>query len=135
MIDNQKIFAVLAGLKANQPATQEQIDKLQDELSIALPVDYVDFALVTNGADGAVGGGGYLSLWRIDEIAQFNKDYRVSDFAPGLVLFGSDGGGEAFAFDARDASMAIVQVPFVGMSLSEVQPLAKNFNDFLTLDW
>jgi hypothetical protein len=135
VIEIQKLSAVLAGLRKNHPATQDQIHKLQSELNISLPSEYVDFALVSNGADGAVGEVGYLSLWRIDEIIQLNKDYRVSDFAPGLVLFGSDGGGEAFAFDARDAKMAIVQVPFVGMSLSEVQPLAKNFNEFLTLDW
>lgn len=132
---NNKMATVLAALKKNPPATQEQIDQLQVDLGVILPPDYVEYARATNGADGAVGVNGYVSLWPIDEVAQLNKNYRVADFAPGLVLFGSDGGGEAFAFDARDGGMEIVQVPFVGMSLFEIQLLAKTFGEFLMLEW
>jgi hypothetical protein len=52
VIEIQKLSAVLAGLRKNHPATQDQIHKLQSELNISLPSEYVDFALVSNGADG-----------------------------------------------------------------------------------
>lgn len=33
-------------------------------------------------------------LWRPEEIEKFNRDYQLSEYAPGLVTFGGDGGGE-----------------------------------------
>ena len=70
-------------------------------------------------------------LWRVEELLEFNKAYEVADFAPGLMLFGSDGGAEAFAFDMRSASKPIVDVPFVGMQLGLARPVAANFREFL----
>lgn len=29
----------------------------------------------------------------------FNEEYQVRQYAPGVILFGSDGGGEAYGFD------------------------------------
>ena len=60
-----------------------------------------------------------------------NKAYEVAEYAPGLLLFGSDGGGEAFAFDTRSATKPIVSVPFVGMELTVTRRLASNFTEFL----
>jgi len=57
-----------------------------------------------------------------------NKSYGVNDYAPGLFLFGSDGGGEAFAFDARSDAKPIVSVPFIGMELKLARPVASNFS-------
>jgi hypothetical protein len=48
-----------------------------------------------------------------------------------LLLFGSDGGGQAFAFDTRSAANPIVCVPFVGMELKEALPIASSFTGFL----
>ena len=50
---------------------------------------------------------------------------------PSLCLFGSDGGGETFAFDTRSDAKPIVSVPFVGMELKSARPVASNFNAFL----
>ena len=55
----------------------------------------------------------------------------MEEFAPGLLLFGSDGSGDAFAFDMRGPGMPIVRVPFVGMDLSEVEAIAGDFVEFL----
>lgn len=52
-------------------------------------------------------------------------------YAPGLFLFGSDGGGEAFAFDLRSNPPPVVSVPFVGMDLSLVEFVAVDFGAFL----
>jgi hypothetical protein len=47
-----------------------------------------------NGGEGSVGDT-YVILWRIEELIEMSKAYDVAEYAPGLFLFGSDGGGEA----------------------------------------
>jgi cell wall assembly regulator SMI1 len=70
-------------------------------------------------------------LWRVEELRAFNNEYEVEKYAPGLLFFGSDGGGEGFAFDLRTPQLTIVQVPFIGMSLTDAIPVASNFQEFL----
>jgi SMI1 / KNR4 family (SUKH-1) len=84
-------------------------------------------------ADGGEGfvGNAYVILWRVGELVEMNKAYQVAEYAPGLFLFGSDGGGEAFAFDTRTDAKPIVSVPFVGMELKLARPVAPNFTAFL----
>ena len=72
-----------------------------------------------------------MILWPVKRLRELNEGYHVGEFAPGLVLFGSDGGGEGFAFDTRGGSTTIVSVPFVGMELDVVRPVATTFNGFL----
>jgi len=60
-----------------------------------------------------------------------NRSYQITEYAPGLLLFGSDGGGEAFAFDIRSGEESIVSVPFVGMDLHLARPVARDFQTFL----
>jgi hypothetical protein len=129
-------FAQLAaGLTLSAPASISDIEQVQSELAVGLPDDYVAFMLRSNGAIGPVGETGYVNLWPINELAELNQEYRAGEFAPGLLLFGSDGGGEAFAFDRRNSAMPIVGVPFVGMSLNEVRPIAPTFAEFLKGNW
>lgn len=133
---NDAEFALLAGkLNLRMPATAGAVLRFQAERGIKLPEDYVAFLLRSNGADGPVGETGYVSLWAIDELSELNRGYRVDEFAPGLLLIGSDGGDEAFGFDLRDPTMPILEVPFVGMSLDEARPLALTFAEMLTNVW
>lgn len=60
----------------------------------------------------------------------FNESYQVERFAPKLVIFGSNGGGEAFGFDAREDRVEIVQIPFIPMDFKYAKPLCKNFMEF-----
>lgn len=129
-------FKLLAGeLTLHAPAEASEIARFQTDQGVMLPEDYVGFLLRTNGAEGPVGKSGYVSLWAIDDLSEMNRGYRVEEFAPGLLLFGSDGGDEAFAFDLRDSSMPIVGVPFVGMNLDEVRPLSATLTEMLTNIW
>ena len=71
-------------------------------------------------------------LWKIDELLRFNREYEVPEYAPGLFLFGSNGGGEAFAFDLRaEGRNPVVSVPFIGMDVRDALPLAETFDGFL----
>ena len=121
---------LLTKFNGNPPAGAEVIMQLEGDSGVNLPGEYKEFLRRQNGGEGFVGNA-YAILWRAEELLEMNKSYQVHEYAPGLFLFGSDGGGEAFAFDVRTAAKPIVSVPFVGMELKEARPVASNFNEFL----
>jgi hypothetical protein len=96
-----------------------------------LPVDYREFLKITNGGEGFIGENAYVMFWGVDELVSMNKAYEVDTYVPGFLLFGSNGGGEAFGFDTRKKRWTIVQVPFVGMEWSLAERLGRSFKDFL----
>jgi hypothetical protein len=84
----------------------------------------------SNGGDGPIGENAYLSLWHIEQLVSLNDAYHVSEFAPSFVLFGSDGGDTAYAFDRREPGR-IVALPFVGMRDDAAEVLGSSFAEFL----
>ena len=114
----------------NPPIAREAVRKLVLETKIGLPNEYVDFLEHFDGGEGFIGKS-YIIFWRLNDLLKFNIAYKVSDYAPGLFLFGSDGGGEAFGFDTRSASKRVVSVPFVGMEWEAAREVAPNFSKFL----
>jgi hypothetical protein len=103
---------LFAEFRANPPASTASIARCQTGLGFPLPPDYLQFLLQRNGGEGFVGKG-YLVAWRVEELAQKNTAYLVDEAAPELLLFGSNGAGEAFAFDTRSTPVSIVAVPFI----------------------
>lgn len=94
-----------------------------------LPDDYCVFLQRTNGGEGYLKQH-FVILWRLEELLKFNEAYHTREYAPGLFLFGSNGGGEAFAFDRRTHS-CVVNIPFVGMDLSLVELVYLSFSELL----
>ena len=68
------------------------IDQVEGDLGFAFPADYRMFITRHNGAEGDIGLASYVQLWPVQELPKQNRIAQVSIFAPGLVLFGSDGG-------------------------------------------
>jgi hypothetical protein len=114
----------------NPPADPAAIQRFEAGSQVRLPDDYVEFLRTANGGEGMVGNA-YLSLWRIEELIQRNEDCEVAETVPGLFLFGSDGGGEAFAFDMRSGAKPIVMVPFIILCFEDAIPMGGNFEAFL----
>jgi hypothetical protein len=114
----------------SNPATAEQIAAVERNLSKSLPHDFQKFLQLTNGGEGMIGEN-YVMLWSAEELGKYNDSYQVNEYAPGLLLFGSDGGGEGYAFDTRISPPTVVMVPFVGMSLKYAKPVAPTFSAFL----
>jgi hypothetical protein len=115
--------------EARPPASLDLIARCQGDLPFRLRADYVKFLEQMNGGEGFVGEN-YLMAWPVEDLVQNNTDYQVAEYAPGLFLFGSNGGGEAFAFDIRSAPLPIVAVPFI-LDLDDAIVIAPNFNAFL----
>lgn len=121
----------LNNMTTNPAATPTIIETAENELRHALPADYIEFLKNANGAEGFVGKNSYIMLWKVDELAHLNRKYEVEEYAPGLLIFGSDGGGEAYGFDTRKAGWPIVRLPFIGMDWSLAIPMADSFWAFM----
>jgi hypothetical protein len=105
-----------------QPASGCEVDSAAGtDAGFRLPEDYAKFLQGVDGGEGFVGNT-YLILWRAEELLAMNRAYQVAEYAPGLFLFGSDRGGEAFGFDTRSDTKPIVSVPFAGMKLKVARP-------------
>ena len=116
--------------KFNPPASSREIARLRDFLGMDLPEDYLSFMMKGNGGEGWIGEK-YLMLWPIEELLAYHQAYQMSKYAPGFLLFGSNGGLEAFAFDTRIAPVRIVSIPFIGFTPSEAIDLGTSFSHFL----
>lgn len=110
------------------PADPNLVEGLSHRLGVALPRDYLDFLRQHNGGEGFIGRK-YIIFWKAEELADFNREYEVEQYAPGILLFGSSGGGEGYGFDTQSAAMPIVQVPFIGMAREYAEPVARDFPD------
>ncbi len=69
----------------------------------------------------------YFQLWPLAEIETLNRDYEVADYAPELLAFGSNGGGEMLAFNRRNQ---ILMIPFIGMEMEDAILVANSWTDF-----
>lgn len=127
------IKKLLARFNPNMPAARSKIKDVENRLGQELPREYHDFLEITDGGEGFVGSGSYVILWTVEELIDLNDAYGVHDFMPGLLIFGSDGGGEAFGFDMRSPQRPIVQVTFVGLDWSEALPFGSDFYEFLEI--
>ena len=122
---------LLASLNKQSGASDAVIAEGGRQLNLKLPEEYIEFLKLSNGGEGFIGKNSYVILWGVDELASLNQSYEVQQYAPGFLIFGSNGGGEAYGFDTRTATWPVVQIPFVGMDWTLAQPLGGSFNDFL----
>ena len=111
------------------PADSGIVEGLSSRLGVALPSDYLGFLRQHNGGEGFIGRR-YVVFWKAEELADFNREYEVETYAPGILLFGSSGGGEGYGFDTRSEMMPIIRVPFIGMAREYVEPVAEDLPDF-----
>lgn len=125
-----RLEKLIGELELNPGAPQELLMEVQFTLGVTFPDQYLLFMSKSNGAEGPLGKG-YLALWTAEELAPLNEGYAVSQFAPGLLLFGSSRGGMAYGFNTSLKQMPIVAVPFVGMSWADAEPCGDTFVEFL----
>lgn len=122
---------ILKKLNRRPPATDDDIAAFEKASGKVLPSDFVSFLKTTNGGEGFIGESAYVIFQGIDELMDTNIGYEIEALAPGLLLFGSDGGGEAFGFDTRKFPYSVVMVPFIVMSWEDALPFGDSFTDFL----
>lgn len=114
----------------NPPATSASVDEELRKIGFSLPDDYVQLLKTFNGGEGFLGED-YLILWAVEDLLFFNKEYEVQEYAPGIFLFGSSGGGDGYGFDTTSVGLPVVRLPFIGMSNRYADVVADNVPDLL----
>lgn len=121
----------LEGVEGNQGDSAAGYRSYLTGRHLALPLDLEE---LLQDYDGAIirRPGLYVHIWSADELASLNAAYAVDEFAPGLVLFGSDGGNVAFALCHGDSEdTAVATVPLVGISRDETLVVGSSLGDLL----
>jgi hypothetical protein len=92
-----------------------------------LPKDYLAY-VEKGGSDVGFteGDPGYFQLWALEEREALHRDYKVDEFAPGFIGFGSDGGGELLAFDP---SGSVFMIPFIGDGGEDARKIANAWSE------
>jgi hypothetical protein len=108
-------------------ADENDVAAVEQFVGRRLPSDYIGVLHRHDGAEGWIGDQ-YLALWPANEVIANNVTLETERLIPGNLLFATDGGGEAFGFDGRDA---VVMVPLVGMSVDTVVKLGPTLGDWL----
>lgn len=91
-----------------------------------LPDDYLALMTSANGFTGQVGRN-YVDFWPLENVDVFGR--RATN--AGLLFFGSDGGGEGFAFDTSTRGLPIVWTPFIGSEPANIVRVADTVTAFL----
>jgi len=113
----------------NAPAATDALQSLITALSKPLPDGYMAFLARSNGGEGFIGER-YVWLWKAEELIAHNRSYNVAEFFPNFFFIGSDGGGEAYAFDTSGEDATVFEVPFIGMP-SDARAIADSFDALL----
>lgn len=103
----------MKSLDRNDPPTLEEIEVFLKQVDFILPEGFISFFKEANGADINTDEC-YILLWALTDMIELNNDYNVQEYAAEFFIFGSDGGGNAFAIEKITGD--IYELPFIGMS-------------------
>ena len=109
----------------NAPASTEALTSLPK----SLPESYFAFLTRANGGEGFIGDR-YVRLWRAEELAEMNRAYKTGEFFPDFFFIGTNGGGEAYAFDLSRTDATVFEVPFIGLP-NDATAISNSFGSFL----
>lgn len=128
---NKNIINLVSKMDLNKSADEKEIMEVENRIGVKLPIQYKEFMLYSNGAEGELGENSYLVIWPIEEIISLNEAYSVNQYTPGILYFGSDGGDIAYAFDIRNENISIIEIPFESIHIEDAQLCAYDFIDFI----
>ncbi len=121
---------------AKPGASKAELQALQDGVSVELPESYIALLALSNGGEGPLAVQPYyFALDEADYVLRTAQSGRLEEFFPGFLVFGSNGGGEYIALDAREQSpWPVVALDMTNGDLDDtVLAVAPNFDAFLEL--
>jgi hypothetical protein len=98
-------------MELRPPASEALVAAVEQELGQRLPPDYVEFLLVHNGGEGAIGNEGWARFIPVEDLGEENAACAEHEHLSGWLLFGTNGAGEAFLFNARGE---VFVAPWIG---------------------
>lgn len=121
----------LTGLSPRRGATSGDVGRAEEELGVRFPRDYRAFLLASNGLEGSIGGDRYIMLFRVEDIAGINVAASTSEFAPGFVIIGSDGGGTSYGFRWHGQSPEYGRVDDMELANDRIEVLGVSLVDMI----
>ncbi|MBN8684312.1 MAG: SMI1/KNR4 family protein [Chitinophagales bacterium] len=120
----------MATIDRNESPMADDVKTFLEQINFVLPKGFVEFYTASNGAEIS-SDDNYASLWPLTDMFQLNLDYNVEEYAPEFFIFGSDGGGNAYAIEKSTSN--IYMMPFIGMSKEEAVFLNSTFTAFIEM--
>ena len=117
-----------ADLLSRGGATTEAIAAAEQALGTKLPPSLAQFVAQADAAEGWVAGD-YLALWPVDQLADLNTRAKVAEFAPNLVAFATNAGGEGYFFDRTTGEF--INSPMIGLGYIDPTMAGRDFEEFL----
>ena len=108
----------------------DEIRSAERTLAVRFPESYARWLQGTDGMEGDLGGC-YLSLYAVGELVERNRGYAVAEAMPGMILIGTDGGGEGIGLDVRGETSPVVLVNLYSLRWDEAIHQAETFDEFL----
>jgi len=115
-------------INRNIAPIKQEVENFLKQIDFKLPEGFIEFFKDSNGADIS-SDENYMVLWALTEMIQLNRDYNVDEYAPDFFIFGSNGGGTAYA--VKKSTSDIYEIPFIGMSNEEAVFKNKTFSEFI----
>jgi hypothetical protein len=110
---------------APQGAAKETLDAVP-----GLPPDLRTFLEQHDGGRGKVGTRP-LILWSAEQIGREAQSQEVSLATPGLLLFGTDGGAEAYGYLSRLRERRYGRIPLIAAGVHEFEGIADSLQGLL----
>lgn len=118
----------MATIDRKIPPIKQEVEIFLKQIDFKLPEGFIEFFKDSNGADIS-SDENYIVLWALTDMIQLNRDYNVDEYAPDFFIFGSNGGGTAYA--VKKSKSDIYEIPFIGMSNEEAVFKNKTFSEFI----
>ncbi|ENQ3108578.1 SMI1-KNR4 cell-wall [Bacillus sp. 491mf] len=123
MIDLSKI----PDLIKNNPASDIEIQELEDLMKMEFPNAYKDLLRYTNGF--SIGGG--LTIYGTEDILERNETWEVTEYASGYVSIGDDGSGNVFLMLQSADVKEVLVVDSGDMDPNHATVITLDFSDWV----
>jgi hypothetical protein len=105
-----------------------EMQEVPAALRKVFPEDYLEAVEEIGGREGFLGGT-FLRMYRLEELMALNFEYGVPELFPEVLMFASNGCGDAFAFPIGQQS--VVRVPLIPLSGEFAEYRAMGFTEFV----
>ena len=113
------------------PPDEMVIKNFLAQIDFNLSNGFMDYFTKSNG--GKIDNeNDLIFLWPLNKMIQLNKGYGADKYCPEFFLFGSDGGGEAFAIEKTTG--CIFMIPFIILDKEDAIYKYKDFAELLKSD-
>jgi hypothetical protein len=112
------------------PADEAAIETTEKALGASLPGDYRAWVRARDGLEGWIAGA-YIAFWPVSALQQLNAAIQTDRFAPGLLVFATNGAGVGYGFETRVSPWPVAEFPMIGMDWGLAETRASSFDNFL----